>query len=168
MLAATLGGLYGIYNGFELCENTALPNSEEYRDSEKYECKVWDWDRPGNIKPLLTSLNQIRRDNSAFANWLNLEFLPSDNPRVIFYGRLDFVERNYLFIAVSLDPFTPQSSAIEIPLDRLGIAEYEDYGADDLLDGRTLHWVGRRQQIWLDPEHPALIARVARRGLTGA
>ncbi len=66
VLAATLGGLFGIYNGFELCENRALPNSEEYADSEKYEYKVWDWDRPGNIKPLITALNRIRRAHSGF------------------------------------------------------------------------------------------------------
>ena len=72
VLAATLSGVYGIYNGFELCENTPVPGREEpiaseqqefielyggtqppareeYLNSEKYEYKVWDWDRPGNI-----------------------------------------------------------------------------------------------------------------------
>jgi starch synthase (maltosyl-transferring) len=168
VLAATLGGLYGIYSGFELCENEALPNSEEYRDSEKYEYKVRDWDRPGNIKPLITRLNQIRRDNSAFENWLNLEFLASDNPQIIVYARLDNARRNHVFIAVSLDPFAPQSAAIELPLDRLGIADYEDYAAEDLLRGERLHWVGRRQQVALDPEHPALIVKLARSSRPGA
>ena len=50
VLAATLSPAYGIYNGFELCENTPIPGREEYLHSEKYEYKVWDWDRPGNIK----------------------------------------------------------------------------------------------------------------------
>ncbi len=50
MLAATLAGNYGIYNGFELCEATPLPGKEEYLDSEKYEISAWDWDRPGHIK----------------------------------------------------------------------------------------------------------------------
>ncbi len=36
-LAATLAGLWGVYSGFELCEAAALPNSEEYLDSEKYQ-----------------------------------------------------------------------------------------------------------------------------------
>ncbi len=32
VLAATLSSVYGIYNGFELCENDAIPDSEEYRE----------------------------------------------------------------------------------------------------------------------------------------
>src|SRR5438445_11211039 len=38
-LAATLSTLYGIYSGYELCENDALPGREEYLDSEKYQLK---------------------------------------------------------------------------------------------------------------------------------
>ena len=52
MLAATLSTVYGIYNGFELCEGTPIPGKEEYLDSEKYEIKAWDCDRPGNIQRL--------------------------------------------------------------------------------------------------------------------
>ena len=48
-LASTLSGLWGVYSGFELCEAAALPNSEEYLDSEKYQLRAWDWNRPGNI-----------------------------------------------------------------------------------------------------------------------
>ncbi|MBV8652898.1 MAG: DUF3416 domain-containing protein, partial [Alphaproteobacteria bacterium] len=61
VLAATLSPAYGIYNGFELCEGTPIPNSEEYLHSEKYEYKVWDWDRPGNIKDEIAALNRFRR-----------------------------------------------------------------------------------------------------------
>src|SRR5207253_2069903 len=50
VLAATLSSLYGIYSGYELCENTpAAPGSEEYLDSEKYELKRRDWNAPGNL-----------------------------------------------------------------------------------------------------------------------
>ena len=46
VLAATLSSVYGIYSGFELCENTPRgPNSEYYLNSEMYEHKVWDWHR---------------------------------------------------------------------------------------------------------------------------
>ena len=49
-LAATLSGLWGVYNGFELCEGTPLaPGKEEYLDSEKYQIRAWDWERPDNI-----------------------------------------------------------------------------------------------------------------------
>ena len=51
VLAATLAGNYGIYSGFELCEATPVPGKEEYLNSEKYEIKAWDWDRPEHIQP---------------------------------------------------------------------------------------------------------------------
>ena len=49
MLAATLAARYGIYSGFELCENVAgAAGIEEYLDSEKYQIKPRDWNQPGN------------------------------------------------------------------------------------------------------------------------
>jgi starch synthase (maltosyl-transferring) len=157
VLAATIAGLFGIYNGFEMCENRALPDSEEYLDSEKYQYKVWDWNRPGNIKPLITALNRIRRENAAFEDWLNLEFLTCENERVIFYSR-----RNEVFIALSLDPVAAQEAVIERPLAALHIAEHEDVILDNLLTGDSVHWVGRRQRVRLFPEAPAFIARLRR------
>jgi starch synthase (maltosyl-transferring) len=155
VLAATLAGLFGIYNGFELCENRALPNSEEYLDSEKYQYKVWDWDRPGNIKSLIGALNRIRRENSVFEDWLNLEFLDCDNERVIFYTR-----GRRVFIAVSLDPYFAQETTIELPLAALQIAEHQDFMATNLLTGALMHWVGPRQKIHLEPNAPALIVAI--------
>ena len=40
VLAATLSPSYGIYSGYEACENVPVrPGSEEYLDSEKYEVR---------------------------------------------------------------------------------------------------------------------------------
>ena len=45
VLAAMLSPTWGIYSGYELCENTPLrPGSEEYLDSEKYQYRPRDWD----------------------------------------------------------------------------------------------------------------------------
>jgi starch synthase (maltosyl-transferring) len=158
VLGATLGGLFGIYNGFELCENRALPNSEEYADSEKYEYKVWDWDRPGNIKPLIAALNGIRRAHAAFEDWCNLEFHSCDNDRVLFYSR-----GRAVFIAVSLDPAGPQATTIDLPLHAIGLSEADDLRITNLLDGSSVHWVGARQHIRLEPDMPALIFTVEKR-----
>ena len=57
-LAATLSGNYGIYNGFELLEHEPIPGREEYLNSEKYEIKVRDWNKPGNIKAYIARLNR--------------------------------------------------------------------------------------------------------------
>ena len=51
------------------------PGGGEYLFSEKYEIKVRDWDRPGNIKPYIGELNRIRRENPALQQTLNLNFL---------------------------------------------------------------------------------------------
>src|SRR6267143_3503247 len=57
-LAATLSSSWGIYSGYELCENRALPGKEEYLDSEKYQLVARDFDSPGNIKDWISALNR--------------------------------------------------------------------------------------------------------------
>ena len=68
VLAATMSSVYGIYSGFELCENTPVPGKEEYLNSEKYEYKVWDWDRRGNIIRLYGPAQCHPRDHPACRN----------------------------------------------------------------------------------------------------
>ena len=88
VLAATLSSVYGIYSGIELCENTprGAPGTQEYyQDSEMYQHKVWDWDRPGNIIDDVTRINRIRRDNPALHLYDNLRFLGSDNEQLLMY-----------------------------------------------------------------------------------
>src|SRR4029078_5325226 len=87
VLAATLSSVYGIYSGFELCENAALPGREEYLDSEKYQFKESDWDGPGNIKEFIARLNRIRRENRALQFYDNLHFYNADNDAILFYGK---------------------------------------------------------------------------------
>ncbi|EQD49752.1 alpha-amylase family protein, partial [mine drainage metagenome] len=62
LLGATLSPLWGIYSGFELCENEGIPDREEYMDSEKFQLKQRDWNARGNIKPLISRLNSIRNE----------------------------------------------------------------------------------------------------------
>src|ERR1700688_3558619 len=75
VLAATLSPSYGIYSGFELCENQAIPGTEEYQNSEKYQIKVRDWNQAGNIKEFIGRVNKIRHDNPALQQFVNLQFL---------------------------------------------------------------------------------------------
>ncbi|MEP1169779.1 MAG: alpha-amylase family glycosyl hydrolase, partial [Alphaproteobacteria bacterium] len=74
VLAAGLGGNYGVYSGFELCEGRPVPGKEEYLDSEKYEIKAWDWDRPGNIRADIALMNRLRRNHPAMQDFTNLTF----------------------------------------------------------------------------------------------
>ena len=163
MLAATLAGAYGIYNGFELCEATAVPGTEEYLHSEKYEFKVWDWDRPGHIKEEIARINRIRRDNEALHHLANLRFHYASDEHVLFYGKATEDRANVILVAVNLDPFAAHDSEIHLPLGEIGVAGDETFVATDLLTGAEHRWRGSAQRIRLDPAIiPASIFRVAR------
>jgi starch synthase (maltosyl-transferring) len=101
-LAATLSSAYGIYNGFELLEHEPIPGREEYLDSEKYEIKVRDWDKPGNIKPYIRDLNRVRRENTALQQTGNLRFLSIDDGNVIGFAKESVDRINSVVVAVAL------------------------------------------------------------------
>ncbi|MGH7117790.1 MAG: maltotransferase domain-containing protein [Acetobacteraceae bacterium] len=150
-LAATLSGLWGMYNGFELCEARALPGREEYLDSEKYEIRAWDWDRPGNITAEISRLNQIRRTNPALHSHRNVEFLNAFDDAVLYYARSSPDGRNALLVAVNLDPGRAVETDLEIPLWRFGLPDEATMGAEELMRGRSVVWHGKRQRVRLDP-----------------
>ena len=156
VLAATLSPVYGIYSGFELCENAALPGREEYLDSEKYQFRQRDWNAPGHIKELITRLNLARQGHPALQHLANLRFHTAENDNVLFYvkARGD----NLLLIAVNLDPYTTQAAAVEWPLWEYGLPWDADYVVEDVLTGEHWTWHGARNYVALDPK--VLVAHV--------
>jgi starch synthase (maltosyl-transferring) len=161
VLAATLSGTYGIYNGFELCENAGVPGTEEYAHSEKYDYKVWDWDRAGNIKSLVARVNAIRRENAALHDFLTLQFYGCDDESVLFYGKSTADGANRILVAVNLDPAAKRSATLELPLEEFGMAEDDQVEVEELISGAVLRWRGRSQRIELDPAtNPAVILRI--------
>ncbi len=162
-MAATLSSVYGIYSGFELCENAALPGREEYLDSEKYQWKERDWDAPGNIKDLITALNRIRRENRALQAYENLRFHPIDNDSILFYSKATPALDNIILVAVNLDPDMKQSGHVQVPLAQFGLAEQEEYQVHDLLTDTRYQWRGSRNYIELDPrQQPVHLFRLRR------
>ncbi len=137
ILAATLSPVYGIYSGFELCEATPLPDREEYLDSEKYQFKGRDWDAPGNIKDTLTRLNAIRRDQRAFQEYANLRFHPAENENILFFSKTTTAGDNLILVALTLDPFQPQTAFVHVPLSKFGIGDTDTYQVEDLLNGES-------------------------------
>ena len=101
-LAAMLSGSYGIYNGFELLEHEPIPGREEYLDSEKYEIKVRDWNKPGNIKPYISDLNRARRANAALQQTSNLRFLGIEDGNVIGFIKESVDQTNTVAVAIAL------------------------------------------------------------------
>ena len=163
LLAATLSTLYGIYSGYELCENEALPGREEYLDSEKYQWKERDWDAPGNIKDWITRLNKIRKENRALHFYDNLRFYHADNDAILFYGKMTPARDNIILVVVNLDPHRKQNSYIDVPIDQFGEMASDVYQVHDLLSDARYTWRGRQNYVELDPEiQPAHIFRVRR------
>lgn len=161
-LAATLSGLWGVYNGFELCESQAIPGREEYLDSEKYQIRTWDHERDGNIIEEITTLNRIRRHNPALQSHLGLEFLPVSDESVLFFEKSDPDRSNVILVAIGFDPFDRQEATVELPLWKFGLSDDASLQAEDLVRGVSFTWHGKHQTVAFDPrELPYCIWRVS-------
>src|SRR5882724_594010 len=162
-LAATLSPLYGIYSGYELCENEALPSREEYLDSEKYQYKERDWNAPGNIKDWIARLNKIRKENRALQLYTNLRFHDAENDAILCYSKMTAARDNIVLVVVNLDPHRKQNSFVYVPIESFGQMESDVYQVQDLLSGATYTWRGRRNYVELDPDiQPAHVFLVRR------
>jgi len=161
-LAATLSSSWGIYSGFELCENRALPGKEEYLDSEKYQLVQRDFDRPGNIRAWIAALNRIRNEHPALQRYRNLRFHKADNDRVMFYSKMTEDRTSQILVAVSLDPFAPQEAILDVPLFELGIQPDEAYQVHELISEERSLWQGNTAQVRLTLDKPAAIWSVLR------
>ena len=169
LLAATLGANYGIYGPtFELMESQPVRHgSEEYMNSEKYEVRHWDLDRPGSLRPLIKKINAIRNENAALqSDWTvnsSTEFHETENERLIAYTKQSADGTNLLLTVVNLDPGGRQAGIVTLPLDRLGIPQDRPFDVDDLLTGERYRWNGRRNYVELHPSNqPGHILRVVR------
>ena len=151
-LAATLSPTYGIYSGYELLENVPVrPGSEEYLDSEKYEIKVRDWNRPGNISGYLALLNRARRENPALQLYRNLRFHNPDNPNIIAYSKVTPDFSNRILVVANLDPFLTHEATVWLDLAALGLHDESRYVVHDLITGARWEWFGRANYVRLDP-----------------
>ena len=162
-LAALTMPVYGIYSGFELCENSPVPGKEEYVDSEKYQFKGRDWNAPGNIKDYLTRLNKIRRENRALREYANLRTHTAENDQILCFSKTTASLEEALLVAVTVDPRNTQTAFIHVPLAEFGLAETEAYQVEDLITGERYLWQGSRNFISLDPHsRPAHVFRIRR------
>lgn len=151
MLAATLSGNYGMYNGFELLEHEAIPEKEEYLNSEKYKLKVRDWNRLGNIKDYICNLNRIRRSNPALLQTSNLRFAQVDDSEVIGFVKESVGGDNAVAVAVALANTGPREFWFHFGDIEVGLPSNPG-------ERRLLEWGGVRLRI--DPQQdPALLFR---------
>jgi len=151
VLAATLGTNWGVYGpAFELMEGIPRePGSEEYLNSEKYELKRWDLDRPDSLRDLLGRLNHSRRAHPALKRGDHLTFHSIDSDHLLAYSKRTPDAGNIVLVVVNLDPAQAHSGWLDLPLADFRLAAALE--ARDLLSDKPFAWQGPRIYIELDP-----------------
>ena len=153
-MAATLAASYGIYGpAYELLEGRALrEGGEEYLDSEKFERRVWDRNRPDSLAEFIAALNRARRENPALQSDAGLRFLEVENEQLLAYAKTSADGANTVVCVVNLDPHHTQSGWVEFDLAAFGLQTDQVYQLHDLLSGSHFLWHGSRNYVSLDPQ----------------
>lgn len=160
-LAATLSSVWGMYSGFEICEARPIPGREEYLDSEKYEIRAFDFDRPGHIRDHIRRLNHIRRSNPALQSLRGFLPLTSSNEQVLVYARMTESRDNCVVVIVNLDPFNRHTTQYEVPLWEFDLPDWASIEVEDLLHGNRFTLYGKTHTIDIDPaQGPVAIWRL--------
>jgi starch synthase (maltosyl-transferring) len=169
VLAATMVPSYGIYSGYELCENQPMSDTnEEYFESEKYEIKHRDFSQPGSLVPFVARLNDIRRRHPAFADLSNVAFHHSDNDQILVWSKVNREADDVMLMVVNLDPHNTREDTLGLDMPALGFDWNETYEAFDELTGMTFMWTGANPYVRLDPGLPAHVLHLRRPGRGGA
>jgi len=165
VLAACSVPSYGIYSGYELCENQPMADTnEEYFESEKYEIKHRDFSRPGSLVPFVSRINDIRRRHPAFADLANIAFHHSNNDQILCWSKVDRAADDVMLMVVNLDPHNIHEDTLGLDLPALGFDWNETFEAFDELTGMTFIWTGANPYVRLDPGLPAHVLHLRRPG----
>ena len=150
-LAATLSSCWGMYSGYELCENDPYPGKEEYDNSEKYELKQRDYNQLGNITGFIRMLNLIRRDNPALHLYDNLTFHGADHGQMLCYSKVTPDFSNRILSVISHDAHHTAIGMVHLDLAALGLNASLAFKVTDLLHNQTYEWRGADNYVELRP-----------------
>jgi starch synthase (maltosyl-transferring) len=172
VLAAMLSPSWGVYSGFELCENVPIvPGSEEYLDSEKYQYRPRDWEHAASLLPpqedisaFITRLNLIRKAHPALHRLRNLRFHYCDNPEILCFSKstrpgtpvpntaagAGEVDRDTVLVVVNTNPHQPREATVWLDVPALGFNADEQLVSTDELSGESYRW-GQANYVRLDP-----------------
>jgi starch synthase (maltosyl-transferring) len=165
VLAACMTPSYGIYSGYELCENQPMSDAnEEYFESEKYEIKDRDFSQPGSLVPFVSRINDIRRRHPAFAALSNVTFHHTNNDQILCWSKVDPAADDVMLMVVNLDPHDTHEDTLALDLPALGFDWHETFEAFDELTGMTFIWTGSTPYVRLDPGLPAHVLHLRRPG----
>ncbi|MEI6756213.1 MAG: alpha-1,4-glucan--maltose-1-phosphate maltosyltransferase [Chlorobium sp.] len=169
VLASTLSSNYGMYGpAYELCEHLPVAEGkEDYLDSEKYEIRQWDLDRPGNIRAEITRINRIRKENPALQQTSDITFVRIDaassreHEQLMGYVKRSADGKNIILTVVNLDQTATQGGWLRFPLEMFGLSHQHPFSVEDLLTGTSYDWNGEWNYVEVNPRNmPAHIFRV--------
>jgi starch synthase (maltosyl-transferring) len=163
VLAALCSPSWGMYSGYELCEDIPLrEGSEEYWESEKYQLRPRRWDTPGSLAPLITRLNEIRRrHHDAVAQLRTLRVHPTEGDHLLCVSRADHEARDVILVIVNLDATAVHDGTTWLDLEALGLDPRRPFECRDELSGDVFTWWGPRNYVRLDPAfQPAHVLHV--------
>ena len=161
VLAAMLSPTWGVYSGYELCENEpAAPGSEEYLHSEKYQYRPRDWAGAqaagATLAPFLARLNRIRRAHPALQELRNLRFHHADQPDLLCFSKVaDGADaagggRDIVLVVVNLDWREPREATVWLDMPALGLDHNAEFLVTDELSGES-YWWRQASYVRLDP-----------------
>ena len=163
-LAALSVGNWGIYGpAMELLEATPRePGSEEYLDSEKYEIKTWDRERPDSLAGYITRLNAIRQQEPAVRQVRPPLLQSVDHDDLLAWCRYDAETGNRVLVIVNLSPRDRRHGTVTIGTRALGLEPDCHLEAVHLLDESLVKLSGNQLEVTCTPARPVIVLRLAR------
>ena len=141
VLAATLSSVYGIYSGFEFCENTAASRPRGVSRFGEISVERARLGRAGKYQGLDHALESHPADRIALCSSTTIcGFIRRKTTRFFSTARRRAARDNIIFVVVNLDPDQiADIRFVNIPLEDFGLDEGEDISGARSADRRALH-----------------------------
>jgi starch synthase (maltosyl-transferring) len=172
ILAATLVPTWGVYSGYELVEDVPRPGAEEQIDNEKYEYKHRDFEGAlasgRSLQPLITRLNQVRREHPALQSLTDIRFHGADDEDVLVFSKHVTAEESSTghadtILVASLTHVDHDAwTTLHLDPTQFGLDAGASFEVEDLLTGEHFTWDRDPFVILSAATRPAHVLRVVR------
>jgi len=161
-MAATMSSNVGVYGPvYEFMDSAAVPGREEYHNSEKYECRNWDWKAENKIMVIMKKINEARRALPSLQQTNNIEFCESQNDNIIAYVKFDDAKRCLSLMIASLDSYYTQEGSVKLPLHQLELGHINQFSVTDVITGNQYHWNADWNYVALHPTLPFHLFKIS-------
>jgi starch synthase (maltosyl-transferring) len=151
-LAATLSSSCGIYGpAYEFIENTPIEGREEYFNSEKFEVRHYDWKKTNRMTDIISILNKTRNENAALQSTWNFQLCAIENQSLIAYLKVTDDLTNIFLVIVTLDPNGNQSGYVQLPKEKLKLADKINVKLHDVVTEERYTWTQEWNFVEINP-----------------